>query len=437
MHPLTEMIKTDMKPALGVTESGAIAFAAAKARSYLTAPVDMVQVIMNSGMYKNAYTCGIPNSTHFGAVYAAALGAIAGNAELELEALRDITPHDNEAASALIKDGKASVKVSEISSRIYICALVRAGGREAVVTIQDSHTNIVRIFVDGKVLFDCNEKKAVDSKDDAEIHRYTLSQLLDYVKNVDISELSFLHEAFSINLDLFEEGYGSDRLTFLPGLLAENGGLIYSKNSQKTAQLLCNGAIEARVLGLSRPAMSVCGSGAHGIIATLPLYAATKVEGYTDKSLLQATALSLLICRYIKEYSGKLSAYCGCAIAAGTGVACGLAFLRGGDLSTMDAVIRNMAASITGMICDGGNQGCTMKGIVAVDVAFQAVELALHGINISTVHGICAETPEETMRNMGRIASPGMVDTEKTIIDILQEKEKLGGIIHGSSKETY
>lgn len=291
--------------------------------------------------------------------------------------------------------------------------------------------------MDGKVLFDCNEKKAVDSKDDAEIHRYTLSQLLDYVKNVDISELSFLHEAFSINLDLFEEGCGSDRLTFLPGLLAENGDLIYSKDSQKTVQLLCNGAIEARVLGLSRPAMSVCGSGAHGIIATLPLYAVAKVEGYTDKSLLQGTALSLLICRYIKEYSGKLSAYCGCAIAAGTGMACGLAFLRGGDLSTMDAVIRNMAASITGMICDGGNQGCTMKGIVAVDVAFQAVSLALHGINISTVHGICAETPEETMRNMGRIASPGMVDTEKTIIDILQEKEKLGGIIHGSSKETY
>ena len=88
----------------------------------------------------------------------------------------------------------------------------------------------------------------------------------------------------------------------------------------------------------------------------------------------------------------------------------------------MERVIRNLAASITGMICDGGNQGCTMKSIVAVDADFQAVWLALRGIDISPAHGICAATPEETMRNMGRIASPGMVGTEKTMIDILKEK---------------
>ena len=31
MHPLTELIKNDMKPALGVTEPGAIAYATALA----------------------------------------------------------------------------------------------------------------------------------------------------------------------------------------------------------------------------------------------------------------------------------------------------------------------------------------------------------------------------------------------------------------------
>ena len=100
----------------------------------------------------------------------------------------------------------------------------------------------------------------------------------------------------------------------------------------------------------------------------------------------------------------------------------GLALLRGGDLGTLERVIRNLAASITGMICDGGNEGCTMKGIVAVDAAFRAVSLALRGIAVAPVHGICAATPEATMRNMGRIASPGMVGTEKTMIEILEEK---------------
>ena len=424
MHPLTALIREDMKPALGVTEPGAIAFAAAKARSYLTGGLESVCVSMNSGMYKNAFTCGIPNSTHLGAAYAAALGAIAGNAALELESLRDITPADNEAAEALVGSGGVSIRVGEITSRIHICATVRAGGETASVTIEDSHTNIVRIVVNGETVFEKPAQVELPDEAAAAIHRYRLEELLNYVKTVDSAELLFLREAFCVNLALFEEGRASDRLTFLPGLLAENGGAVFSSDAQKTASLLCSGAIEARVLGLSRPAMSVTGSGAHGIIATLPLYAAAKVEGYSDDALLRATALSVLVCMYIKEYSGKLSAFCGCAIAAGTGMACGLALLRGGDLGAMERVIRNLAASITGMICDGGNQGCTMKSIVAVDAAFQAVFFALRGIHISPAHGICAATPEETMRSMGRIASPGMVGTEKTMIDILKEKEK-------------
>ena len=85
-------------------------------------------------------------------------------------------------------------------------------------------------------------------------------------------------------------------------------------------------------------------------------------------------------------------------------------------------MICNMASGITGMVCDGGNQGCTMKGIVAVDAAFRAVELAMAGVSIDAVHGINGKTPEETMRNMGQIASPGMSATEKTIVEIMQNK---------------
>jgi L-cysteine desulfidase len=83
-----------------------------------------------------------------------------------------------------------------------------------------------------------------------------------------------------------------------------------------------------------------------------------------------------------------------------------------------------MASSITGMICDGGNQGCAMKGVVAVDAAYRSVDMAMNGVYIYDVHGINADTPEETMRNMGLIASPGMIGTEKTMMDILNGKNK-------------
>ena len=155
----------------------------------------------------------------------------------------------------------------------------------------------------------------------------------------------------------------------------------------------------------------------------MPLLAAQKVNGYSEEALYRATVLSYLICTYIKEYSGKLSAFCGCAIAAGTGMACGLVLLRGGTTEQMEKVINNMACSITGMICDGGNQGCTMKGVVAVDAAFTSVNMAMNDVYIFNDHGINGANPEETMRNMGLIASPGMVGTEKTIVDILVAKK--------------
>ena len=63
-----------------------------------------------------------------------------------------------------------------------------------------------------------------------------------------------------------------------------------------------------------------------------------------------------------------------------------------------------------------------MKGIVAVDAAYQSVELAMDEVCVAHVHGIVGRTPEETMGNMGEIASPGMIGTEKTILDILQRK---------------
>lgn len=428
MHELSQMIKDDMKPALGVTEPGAIAFAVAKARSFTKGDIKKVNVAMNSGMYKNAFTCGIPNSNEVGNVFAAALGVVAGNADKGLESLADVTPEDNVKAQEMIDQGKITVELSGITSRIFIEATVETEEDKAIVTIRDSHTNITKIIVNDKVELETEDEKKTEEDGGEEeshsIHKYTLQQLYDYVTTVDIEEIRFINEAYKVNLELFHEGLENPRTTFARQLLAINKGKEVSDDEQKTASLMCNAAIEARVIGLDKPAMSITGSGAHGIIATMPLYAAYKVNGYTEEQLLRATALSYLVCTYIKEYSGRLSAFCGCAIAAGSGMACALVYLRGGTVEMMAHTLNNMASSITGMICDGGNQGCTMKGVAAVDAAYKSVEFAMNGIYISEVHGINGNTPEETMRNMGLIASPGMVGTEKTIVEIFEDKLK-------------
>lgn len=426
MHALTELIRNDMRPALGVTEPGAIAFAVSAAKSHTSGSIKKVELRLNSGMYKNAFTCGIPGSPELGNYHAAALGACGADPSKGLECLEGITKEQAEKALRMVGDGVISVSMNGITSRIFIEAKVITDEGDAVVTIHDSHTNIVKITENGRTVFGSDEADAAEEGADEEalplIHKYTLKELYDYASTVPADEIGFIRSAFELNMELLEEGLESGRTIFGPYLLAANGGKIVGTDEQKTASLMCNGAIEARVIGLSRPAMSITGSGAHGIIATMPLYAAYKVNGYTEEQLLRATALSYLICMYIKEYSGKLSAFCGCAIAAGTGMACGLAMMRGAGPDVMTHVINNMASSITGMICDGGNQGCAMKGVVAVDAAWQSVGMAMQGVYIYDVHGINGHTPEDTMRNMGLIASPGMIGTEKTIVDILQAK---------------
>ena len=452
MHELSTLIKKDMVPALGVTEPGAISFCVAKAKSYAKGELLHLNVAMNSGMYKNAFTCGIPNSKEVGNVFAAALGYVAGNPDKGLESLANVTPADNVCAQRLIDEGKITVALSGISSRIFMKATLETTESKVLLTIRDTHTNITKIVVNGETVLEADEKdEAIDrpeagitESDKTEegcgitesnkvaegtgttkihsIHGYTLAELVDYVNTVPLEEIEFVKEAYKVNLELFEEALKNPRTTFARQLLAMNGGQVISSDEQMTASLLCNATIEARVIGLDKPAMSITGSGAHGIIATMPLYGVYKIHGLSEEMLYRATMLSYLICTYIKEYSGRLSAFCGCAIAAGTGMACGLVYLKGGTVEQMEYTLNNMASSITGMICDGGNQGCTMKGVAACDAAFRSVAFAMKGVHIDKVHGINGNTPEDTMRNMGLIASPGMVGTEKTIVEIFEEK---------------
>lgn len=426
MEELTRLIREDMKPALGVTEPGAIAFAAARAKAETEGEVLRVEVALNSGMYKNAYTCGIPGSDAYGNLQAAALGVVAADPAKGLESLDGITDADNEAAAKMVRDGRVHVALDHMGSEITIDATVCTETDTCSVHIRGTHTHIQWIEKNDEIVFGEKTEQQEESEE-AEtpvIHRYTLRQILEYVKQVPAKEISFIREAFSMNIELLEEGIHSKKTTIGPMLLRANDGKIISEDARKTAQLMCNGAIEARVLGLSSPAMSITGSGAHGIIATMPLFAYYEVnyEVIDDDILLRATALSYLITMYIKEYSGRLSAFCGCGIAAGTGMACGLGYLRGASEAQQTMIIQNMASGLTGMICDGGNQGCAMKGMVAVDAAFRSVDMAMQNVCIDAIHGINGRTPEDTMRNMGRIASPGMVKTEEVIVDIMKNK---------------
>ena len=418
MNELTKLILEDMKPALGVTEPAAIALACAKAKALTTEKVQQVIVSVNSGIYKNAFTCGIPGTAEVGNDYSAALGIVCGDADKGLCILEDVTDAAVEEAKALVAEGKIKVTIDSISSVLYIGARVETEHDVCIAELRGAHTNFCHIEKNGQVLLHKEYNCAGAEKNG--IVNYSVAQIVEYAETVPGDELNFIDEAYKVNENLADAGSKWARCIITRSLIEQNGGKIISDDVRMSAKTLACAAAEARVLGMDKPAMSITGSGTHGIICTLPIAAFCKVNGISREKQLRATAISYLITMYIKEFSGKLSAFCGCSIAGGTGLACALTYLMGGDAESLGRTINNMSASITGLICTGGNHCCCLKVISAVDLAFTAASLSTAGAGVSAPHGICAGTAEKTMRNVGLIADPGMVETEKVIVDIMR-----------------
>lgn len=421
MNELRRLILEDMKPALGVTEPAAIALACAKARALTTEAVESVVVRVNSGIYKNAFTCGIPGTAEVGNAFSAALGIVCGDAEKGLCVLENVNDEAVSAARKLIESGAIKVELDSISSVLYIGVTVKTAHDTCIAELRGGHTNFCHIEKNGDVLLHREYTHSAESR--SPIVNYTIEQIFDYAVNAPAGDLAFMAEAYAMNEALAEAGAAWDRCVVTKSMLAQNGGNFLSKDSRLSAKTLACAAAEARVLGIDKAAMSITGSGTHGIICTLPLDAYCKVEKIGMEKLLRATAISYLVCMYIKEYSGKLSAFCGCGIAGGTGLACALAYLMGGDADVLQAVCSNMAASITGMICTGGNHCCCMKVLSAVDSAFTAAKLGISGAAVGAPHGILDGSVEKTLQNVGLIADPGMVETERVIVEIMQNKQ--------------
>ena len=137
----TGLLKNEMKPALGVTEVGAIALAAARAYAAVGGKLQEIRMVMNGGMYKNAFSCAIPGTEELGCNMAAALGALGGDWTLGLEVLKNITAaHVAEAKTLQIP---MDIKADETKEGIYILAEIRTSEGVGVCRIEDFHANIV------------------------------------------------------------------------------------------------------------------------------------------------------------------------------------------------------------------------------------------------------------------------------------------------------
>lgn len=430
---IIELIRKEVKPALGCTEPIAVALAVAKAMEIIeencTPEPDWrmgdgynLRIEVSGNILKNGMGVGIPGTGMVGLHIAAALGAVCGRSEYGLEVLGNLNDTFIARAKELVEQKAVNIGLAETDHKLYVKAYAEhRDGHCAAVVIRDNHDSIVETSLDGKVLSSSGTRQDNGSPEQKSTldYKLTVREIVDFADKVAFEDIGFILESRTLNLALAKEGLnGKYGLKVGYAISLDENREVFGGDFLCYAMSLTAAASDARMAGCTLAAMSNSGSGNQGITVTMPVIAYSLRYGTDDERLARALVLSHLIAIHIKGYLGKLSALCGCVIAS-TGSACGLVYLRGGDYEQICAAIKNMIGNITGMVCDGAKVGCAMKVASGVSSALQSAVLAREGICISEHDGIIEKDIEKTIRNLGRIGSVGMQNTDNMILDIM------------------
>ena len=418
---IIDLINCEVVPAIGCTEPIAVALCTARAAETLGAEPERITVRLSANILKNAMGVGIPGTGMIGLPIAVALGALIGRSEYRLEVLRDVTPEAVERGREMIDRRCISIGLKEgVCEKLYIEAEVEADGHRAVAVIAGGHTDFVFVSRDGEVLFD--KRTPAECDDEAGEVPLTLARVWDFAMTSPVDELRFILETRRLNMAAAERSFAGEYGHCVGRTLRCDrerkvmGDSIFARILSYTSA-----ACDARMAGAMIPVMSNSGSGNQGIAATLPVAVYADEMQATEEQTIRALALSHLTVIYIKQSLGRLSALCGCVVAA-TGSSCGITYLMGGGYDQAAAAVKNMIANLTGMICDGAKPSCAMKLTSGVSTAVLSAMMAMDGRCVSPVEGIIEEDVDRCIRNLTTIGREGMDETDRLVLRIMTNK---------------
>ena len=419
---MLELLRKDVVPALGCTEPVCVALCAAKAGTVLEGALESITVEVNPGIYKNTMSAGIPGCSMVGIPWAAAIGANLKNPGKGLQLLADITPEILTAAELLIDAGQVLVTPKNDEKSIYVKCILRSSDEEVVCITRNAHTNIVFLSHNGNVLFEKAVSSSAASDDplvDA-LQKMTVAEIRQLVCTASEEELSFMTDGIDMNERLAAYSEANTIGIGLAGVLrSSSAASLLGSNLITQITYAVTSAAESRLDGCPFPTMSSSGAGTKGLVVILPISETAKAIGADRLQTVQAVAFGHLVNRYINAFVGKLSPMCSCVMCSSTAAAAGIAFLLGGTDEQIGWAIRNMSGTVTGMICDGGKVGCAMKVATGSFAALTSALHAVNGVALRISDGICAETPEQCIRNMASIGINGMKDTDQEILRIM------------------
>lgn len=417
------LIHREVVPAIGCTEPIAVALCVARASEILNnRHPQRITAQLSANILKNAMGVGIPGTDMIGLPIAIALGALIGKSEYGLEVLKDCTPEAVEEGKKLIDTQAIQISLKEgIEEKLYIEVCCEADGNKATAIISGGHTHFVYESFNDEVLLNIRSNSNSDTGD-KEVN-LNLKKVFEFATTTPIEEIRFILEAKRLNKSAAERSlagsYGHELGKTLRSSRSEQ--LIMGNNTFTHILSYTSAACDARMAGAMIPVMSNSGSGNQGIAATLPVVVYAEDNQKTEEELIRALTLSHLTVIYIKQSLGRLSALCGCVVAA-TGSSCGITYLMGGGYEQVAYAVKNMIANLTGIICDGAKPSCALKLTSGVSTAVLSAILAMEQKCVTAVEGIIEDDVDLSIRNLTRIGSEGMNETDKMVLDIMTHK---------------
>lgn len=418
---INALVKSEVVPAIGCTEPIAVALCVAKATEVLGKRPEKITVLLSANILKNAMGVGIPGTGMIGLPIAVALGALIGKSAYQLEVLKDSTSDTVEEGKRFIDEKRIHISLKDgIEEKLYIEVCCEAGEDKSTAVIAGGHTTFIYIALNNDILLSRQAEVSTEAEEKA--LDLSLRKVYDFAMTTPLDEIRFILETARLNKAAaersFEGDYGHALGKILRGTYEHKimGDSVFSHILSYTS-----GACDARMAGAMIPVMSNSGSGNQGISATLPVLVYAEENGKSEEEIIRALMLSHLTVIYIKQSLGRLSALCGCVVAA-TGSSCGITWLMGGTYEQVSYSVQNMIANLTGMICDGAKPSCALKVTTGVSTAVLSAIMAMENRCVTSVEGIIDEDVDQSIRNLTKIGSKGMNETDKLVLEIMTSK---------------
>ena len=412
-----DILKEELRLAMGCTEPIAIAYSASIARSYLSAEPTEILIGLSGNIIKNTKSVVVPATGGMHGIAAAvAAGTVANRPDLVLEVLSTLTEADVPKMKAMVEECPIVVRELDTTHIFEILIQMKNESEEVKVRLLDRHTNLVYVEKNGEILVR-NEAEEEDGGIKTDRTLLTVENIVNFVNEVDMNDVrELLERQINCNMAIAEEGMRHNYGACIGQVIYKNGNCSLADKARAFAAA----GSDARMNGCEMPVCIISGSGNQGMTASIPVVIYARELGKSEDEMLRAVLLSDLITTHLKTGIGCLSAYCG-AISAGCGAGAGIAYLYGGGFKEVAHTIVNSLAILSGTICDGAKSSCAAKIAMAVESGILGYEMYKNGQQFYGGDGIITKGVENTIANVGQLAREGMSGTDKEIIKIMLE----------------